>query len=231
MSLKVLILILASAVTLFGQRAVYETLLAIPPAVDAGAPTYLLEEDCEGTGTPSGWTDGATFAPDWDETTLAIAGSESVEFPTTSYFTDSPVWSATSPCYIFFRIRVGANSGNVEVVQFRNDATKVADFEYRNAEVTFRINHGTAFASTADLGDAGVYNVWIDYTVGAGSDGVAEMRVTTGGDLTRPVSATVSVTTGTGTLGITELRLQGHANIAVFDHIRVDDELIGSNPP
>jgi hypothetical protein len=51
---------------------------ALPPYQPVG---LLVNEDCEGIGTPSGWTD-LVGTPNWDYTTTPLDGSQSLYLPT-----------------------------------------------------------------------------------------------------------------------------------------------------
>jgi hypothetical protein len=78
---RIVILGLALVVALAAQLVQVH----VPPPHPVGAaPTYIVDEDCEGVGTPSNWTD--TGSPDWDSTVVVLEGSESnqqdVEHPT-----------------------------------------------------------------------------------------------------------------------------------------------------
>lgn len=64
--------------------------------------TYLVEENCEGTGTPSGWKDAGTV--DWDYTTTVLRGSQSLAI-NGDYSNSIVSYSAQSQLGIFFRFR------------------------------------------------------------------------------------------------------------------------------
>lgn len=225
--MRTVVILLLCALPAAGQ-SFFRSLLAEPDPVAAGGagPTYLLEQDMEGLGTPSGWTDVGTV--DWDYLVAPIVGTQSWQAGTgTGNNSTSPSFTAPSVCYAFFALTVGAGSGNIPIFLLRNGTTTIASFDYRSTSV-FRISHGSANSATFS-GGAGTYYVWLDYTAGTGLDGVMNCYIAA--TQTKPGSPSATLTTGTGTLGADNIRIQGHANSSIIDKIRVDDVDIGSTPP
>lgn len=83
-----------------------------PPSGGGGAPVFLVDEDFEGTGIPSGWTESGTVtwdkaAPDDFGGVGKIAELDASENAYVSFAGQSEVWAAGK-----FRADVGAISGS-----------------------------------------------------------------------------------------------------------------------
>lgn len=192
---------------------------------------YLIAEDAEGTGTPTGWNDGGSPGPDWDDSTNNLVGTESVSIGTSSSnFATSPAFTDNSEVWVYFAFEVGAASGSVDMFRLLDSSnTSQADVQYRSTGA-LRIEHGSVTADTGALSSATTYYCWVQYIAGSGSDGV--LRIWVDATETWPGfgSEDAEVTTGTSTGDIAKIRFAGHANTNTFDKIRADDAAIGSTP-
>ena len=207
----------------------------ITPAAAGGAPSFIFDENCEGTGTPSGWTD--TGAPDWDSTTVILAGSESVEMigaatPPRVHYDFTP---AVDTIYVRFRMHRTAGTG-YRVLSLRNQ-TGDTEPAFVNIAASpsggFTIQHGTSAATTVNGSSIGTdYNIWVRYTKSSGAnDGVMTLGFST--TSTEPTSGDdfVSVTTGTQTSQINRVQFRNGSssgsNTIFHDDMTGDDVSIG----
>jgi len=193
-----------------------------------GGPTYLLEEDCEGSGKPGTWSDGGS--PDWDYATspAPLEGSLSWRSASVANQSSSPTFTATSPCYIYFVTYTFATSGNSTVMRIMNTGGEIASFQHRASGI-WRIQHGaTTGSSTADFRSL-VRHVWLEYTLSTASNGVLDIY--TSATSTKPVTKeTWSISGGTSTTGIDQIVFDGEANGVIFDDLKVSASVIGSAP-
>ena len=198
-------------------------------------PAYLVDEDCEGSGTPSGWTN--TGSPDWDEATVVLAGSQSLEMasaataPRAHYDTGS----AYSEVWLRFKFR----ATNVNTQPSRILSLRVVSGDAEAAWVQFQTDtgrlglvNGSASAATVGTMSANTtYNVWVRYKAGTGSN--SQMSVAWSADGTEPTSGNnfASVSNGTATASVNRFafRNQDTANSITyyFDDMIVNDSAIG----
>jgi hypothetical protein len=195
----------------------------------AGA-TYLVNEDCEGTGTPGGWTNVNTV--DWDEGTVVLDGTQSLEIlgsatPNQTYHT----FAAQPELWIRFKWRASSVSFTRSFLYLNSDGS-TSKANVVNASTGMRIYQGSVLATTVALPAANTtYNVWIHYRASTGvNDGFASISFSTSD--TEPTSGDnyAEVTTGTSTATVSEIRpLVSAASMNVFfDRITVDDVAIGN---
>lgn len=93
---------------------------------------------------------------------------------------------------------------------------------------TVRLYHGTAYqASAGTLSNDTLYHIWIEYTKGTGSDGVAKVWI--GTTSTKPGSTfTTNVTNGTATADSGKLQLRaGYQQTYFYDQLLVNGSEIG----
>jgi len=197
---------------------------------------YLVCEDAEGTGTPTGWTDSAAGGTvNWDYTTTILEGSQSlyVDEDTADVFTISPSVSGLVSGYALIRFPSWGNitdqfllsltdSGAVSRCAARIDISGTA------AVLEARLNATNGTATVGTLATGTTYHLWVDY-----NDAADTCTVAFSTDGTKPSSGdNVSVATYVSTYALTYLRLPSqHTNISyIADHIRGDDAAIGSNP-
>lgn len=160
----------------------------------SAAPTYLIDEDFEETGTPTvgGWT--ATGSPEYDNASHSTLTGEALELDSgdqtyASYTANSTVWAATkielassaipSSAVSYFAIRSSSGGALVILRIGVGGSGKVALF---CAGVD-----GTA-SSTFTISGATLYYVWLKYVDG----GTCELYVST--TPTKPAMSTDSAT-------------------------------------
>lgn len=195
-------------------------LIQLPP------PTYLIEEDCEGTGTPSGWTDSGSV--NWDYTTSPAAGSQCAQFGAAGAEYSTYTISAIGDVWVFFAIRVDAFTAGNDMVRLRDGSSDIVAFRAHTSG-QFRLACGGQTGTTS-MSPGTWYYVWIHYVKGTGSDGTCDAFVST--TTTKPGTATIALSGTTATANITQLRSYGlnTTTIHSLDYIRADDVAIGSAP-
>jgi hypothetical protein len=208
------------------------------PAGGGGGPTYLLQENFEGTGYELSWTEAAG-TPDEDYATAPapLAGSHSLRLDGTSVTqrADSPAFATTTDLWVYmlFNPTTLPGSGNNDFFHIRNSTTQVLAAQL-NASGTVRVSVGNNSLSTVSTMSAGTtYHVWVHYIAGSGSNAFGSIAFSTDG--TKPTSGNpyTEITTGTSTLGGDNLRLTATATnggIFIMDKVRADDATIGDNP-
>jgi len=228
-----LILCLLVVCTVSGDNSIRRrAMLKQKQEAGGAAPTYIIEENCDGTGTPSGWNDFGTM--NWDYTTspAPLEGTQSLRVngggsQAGSYKT----FSGLDTAYGYFIFHPVAMS-NFEYL-LRVQTTGFGNcLQVRRGSGTWSIIHGTVESNASTMSDGNTYHVWWDYTKGTGADGVANLYISA--TTTKPGSPTVTITNGDGTSQAQQIVL-GEAGGAptsnlIYDKIRVDDVTIGSNP-
>lgn len=222
-----LILLLSIQACLAPHPALLPRTVRVPAAGGAG-PTYLFQESFEGTGYENSWTEDLG-SPNEDDTTPApYHGTHSLSVVLDNRITLNTTWTAPSTAYCFFAIYWTSDATDF-VVQGRNGTTDLWLLQ-RNSDDTFRLYHGSSFQNTASTFAVGAWvYFWLDYTAGGGTDGVANVYIST--TTTKPGSPTITVSNGTATLGMTQFYIRNDSNIEYnIDRILVDDVAIGNAP-
>lgn len=199
--------------------------------VSAAGVSYLVEENCDGTGTPSGWTDSGS--PNWDYTTspaplegtqsLFVDGTDSVRHD----FTDQDeCWAY---CMIH-NVAVTVNQGPWGV-SLLNTGTTVARGYILQSSMRPSVFAGSAsLAGTpGDVATGVTYHFWLHFLKGTGADSTAEMWWGTTGD--RSAALSLSKTDGNATAAANRVQiLCASGNEFIIDKIRVSAEDMGSYP-
>jgi hypothetical protein len=225
-------LLMLMAASCLGQAFTLEDISFVSQSAST-AVSYLLQENCEGTGTPSGWTDSAG-SPNWDNTTNVIAGSQSLALAFGDR-SDSPTWANTSPAYFFFALKLGpVPANNTTIYSIRNNpaTTNPVQFEYRTTgEIRMLSNDGSQAATLTNVAPvATILYVWGDYTKGSGANGVVHGYITT--TQTKPPTPQATISNSGSTVDTGVLRVTGpEGTFAIMDTFRVSASDIGSNPP
>ena len=192
----------------------------------------ILTEQFNADVTPTGWTLEETNGD------VSFAGGVMTVSSTSStnqVYAETAAFSATPTLDVCLRLTVPVYpaSSNTNVVEFL-DATDAIVFRFliSNSLKRFRSYHGGAIASaTDDLVDATPYRVWIDYTKGTGSNGLANIYYST--DDTKP-AVKAATTNGTATTDVVKVRFT-HQNKGtgdyVFDDIVIDNVIGNAQPP
>jgi hypothetical protein len=199
----------------------------------AAGPSYLLSEDWEGTGTPSGWTHSTgDILPDY--TTTILDGAQSLYVPTPRA-ADSPSFAAQSELWLYcmFRFVNAPTSSNRYLLGLYNSGgSAVGLVAVASSSLTPAVRHGTLTGSSgSDLALNTTYHLWFHWKKGTGSNGEAEAYIST--TATRPGSPQVTINNGDAITDAVSVRLgmltAGSGN-KIFDKLRVSASEIGSNP-
>ena len=229
-----LFLAASSVFAQFGVNSPFYTAAIIKAQAAGGGPTYLVEENFEGAGTPASWTTtGTQQSANFDDTTPAAAqGSESVFlFADTSADTTmvTPTFAATTDLHFFFRLYVTALplTGR-NLVQLRSTTTVRETFLLASTGA-LQITGGSATVGV--LSTATWYYIWGGYNASTGdsyftfsTDGI---KPSSGNDYTTAAQA--------GTADVDNIRIQSDFSATAgpdinVDRVLVDDASIGDDP-
>lgn len=238
-------LALALLLTLLPLRVATDTLLSGPIMRTLGAggapPSYLIEEDCEGTGTPSGWTDSGTI--DWDDTTAPapLEGAQSFHNVTTTSYSYFTLGGDVTEVWFYCMVNPESNnadndSGIVELWEAGFAGRTVTVFYDSIDSSVISVASGTSIATTvATMTEGTTFHLWGHYLKGPGAaDDIAEIWFSA--TSTKPADASnnhAKITDGDADTAIRIFLIgdDGGGPVNNFDHIRVDDAAIGSAPP
>lgn len=205
----------------------------------------LIAEDAEGTGTPTDWTDtpGTGGSVNWDSTSSPLRGSQSLVITAgdsgqESYTTYS-IGEITSGSIAFrYSTNDATPTAHNQIVRIYDLADQAVIQILNHSTGNIRIIHGTTsittdFTSYAPMGkqvmqNDTTYYIWVDFTLGAGTNGTATAYVST--TKTKPASAAVSTTSGTGLSSspIERVKIKAqYQTVCTYDQIRVDNATIG----
>lgn len=200
-----------------------------------GDPTFIVDQDFEETGVPTEgdpdlWSCVVTIC-DWDESTVVLSGSESLELNNAGSGPRGQVKFPAGESDIFIRIefRVSSSGNNNRMMSYRT-GSEIAWIEVNTAALCINDgggNHCTVSTLSIDT----KYNVWMRYTAGSGSDGFMSIAFTTSG--TEPTSGNDYISLSDSPATASPDRLQFRLNSLsgesyYFDEIKVADEPIGS---
>jgi hypothetical protein len=142
------------------------TVVVGQPIVAGDSPSYILSEDCEGTGAPSGWTDATSEETsgsiDWDYATSPspLVGSQSVYMTSNGQRYCYKIFGATNPCHIYFVC-------NLEDINTAGHPIIHLDDASMNGLLIFRVDTATGYARVTDLGDSSNHESTYTITEGA----------------------------------------------------------------
>lgn len=196
-----------------------------------GGPTYLVNQNAEGTGYDNSETWTESNNPDEDYTTVALRGSQSIACEadySSSYIAFTPI---SGTAYFFFRFQASdLPATNASFFHIRDTDGNVLGSLRLYSDGDVRAYHGTANATVqSEVAADTTYYIWGEYTSGSGSDGTLDVYI--GTSTTKP-TVDIQITTGTSTVDMGRAMVErdsadtGHTYI--FDQILVDDETIGN---
>lgn len=202
--------------------------------------SYLLQEDFEGTGTPTNWTPTGTV--DFDYSAAAIDGAQSLRINPTSAIARVRLDLTTtySELYLYYKFRVETQAAsNFTVCQFYDGANSVVLGQIRFAtgqKLQSRFGGVTGSTTVATYDLSTTYHVWVHVVQSSGSDGLCECGFSSDG--IRPTSGDNYCTTTTGTATETMRYIYSGSIVAgasatndlIIDRYRVSQTLIGDNP-
>jgi hypothetical protein len=194
-------------------------------------PSYnRFEERCEGTGTPSGWTNGGS--PDWDNTT-ALVGSQSLLLASASDNTYTPTFTSSSELWVHFVYRFSAiPASSTTVFAMRESGTNRPYMSQRTTTGAWRFyNTASTYDSPSFTPTAGTtYFIWWRYKTGTGAnDGISQVYISTSS--TRPGSPDIDNQTTNATASINSCWFGGATGIDIrFDNMIGSSGEIPTNP-
>jgi len=179
----------------------------------------------EENGAPTGWTD-LGGAANYD-TLASLEGGESVRIETgdqskkTFLVSYDDVW-------VQFIIKITSGLGTASgTFYLNNSATARCYFNITTGSVCKFFHGATNSTGSTVLAADTVYYFWVHYAKGTGANGVAELYISTDGDIP---AAELSITTGTATTSVDNLTM--YANGAgwryIFDDVIIDADSIGN---
>lgn len=184
----------------------------------------LVEENCEGSGTPSGWTDTGT--PNWDYTVSVGEGSHSVLCSSGQSSYKTFAGNTTVHAHVLFRIPNSMPGATVTLAAIRDSGGSALALLRVNATGNVAVYaNGSDSTFTVDaVAHSTWYHGWITFVSG-GTCTAAFASQASGG--TKPTSgnAFASKTGGTGTAA----RLQINS-ATIYDRILASTTAIGNNP-
>lgn len=186
-------------------------------------PTYLVEQDFEGLGVAPEWLDDGTA--DWDYTTTALVGAESLLLGDAGDYTTSPAFSATD-IWAFFAVHwTTTPTGNINAFQLMDGATSVGYISIRTNN-TLRVYSGAENASSVAFSADTTLYVWMHWVSGT------SLTVYASTDPTDRGAAKITLGAGVYAGTCTNIRLQGAPLFAavIIDKLRVSESEIGTMP-
>lgn len=138
-----------------------------------GGQTFLVDENCEGTGTPANWTD--TGAVNWDYTANIINGAHSLQIPV-STGTEYASYTGQANVYAKMRLRIITvdSSGSFHVVLGIYGggnllaAAMMAQDSGTNSLFRLFTNNNNSGSSAVDIPASANWYVWVDF-LGSGT--------------------------------------------------------------
>lgn len=206
------------------------TAAILKPAAAGGGATYLVSEDCEGTGTPASWTDFGTPV-DWD---YSDGSTQWLRVNDDLAYSTSPTFASTTDLWVYCKVRIGtAIDANGYFIFLVGPNIEIQIFGASSDAL--RVSGSVNSPTTTDVWSPDTtYEVWVHYIAGSGANARCSVAFSTDG--TKPTSGNkfTEFTTGTETGGVTAVRfgsVTGAAQDMRFDKMRVDDADIGTSPP
>jgi hypothetical protein len=186
----------------------------------------LINEDFEGTGTPTGWFRGGSA--NFDYSTSPLVGSQSLRLAAAT--ADYAVVQSLNQAEFWWKFRIKIEtmpSGTLTILQ-GSDASFNNNYQVllnSSGTLTIQDNSGFLFTTTTDTMAAGtIYDVWGHYKVGTGTNSICEVSFDVA-NAARPNSGNkyASGTNGHGTGNIAEYKLISSTlgAILVFDTVRI----------
>lgn len=199
--------------------------LYTPPAANGGT-SYIVSEDCEGTGLPSGWTN-SSGSPNWDYTSTVLAGSQSLRLVAN----DMVYYTVTGQSFLeqYSLIRLEAlPAAEVSLGGIRDSSgTALAIARvFPDGKLGVFAQGATSSSTVAVMAANTTYHLWTSFTSG----GTASVAFSTDG--TRPGSGNNYQSKSAASA--TAARLSFASNVTtinmIVDKIRGNNSTIGSNP-
>lgn len=188
-----------------------------------GAPTYVRNQNFEGTGYDNSetWTETAG-APDEDYTGVVLRGSQSCEFTGADSITNS--LPASTNYWMAFRCRFTTTNTSEYICSFRNGTVNLGRIYSDDTGIIqayFGTDAGTAGTTAKEPNTTFV--IWVYCLASGGANGT--MRVWMGTGTTRPAGVETEETLGAQTGMIDNIIFDCDTGGAfVIDQVIIDDE-------
>jgi hypothetical protein len=197
-----------------------------PRTATAAGPSYLVSEDCEGTGTPSGWTDTGTPI-DWDFSD----GTQWLRINDDTARSQSPTFAATTDFWGYVKFKVVSADFNAICLFLEGPDIEIQLFEDNTMRVSGSVN---SFPTVALVPNNTEIEIWVHYVAGSGANASCSVAFSTDGSKPTSGDNFTQFTTGSETTGVTNFECRnegGGVQDFRFDKIRADDANIGTSPP
>jgi len=201
-------------------------LSAIGRAPVASGITYLVDENFEGTGAPSGWTVDSGVQVDFDYATAPapLFGAQSLRVNAGDHYARKD-YTAQTEVWVKFNWSSPAVMADEKIFTLRDSAgAEILRAETVNASgYKFIIKCGTANQTTlGSLTAATTYYIWGYYKVGTGAN--AGYRIWFSTTDSRPAdgsSSSAGGSDGSRTTNAERIYLVGITNYQIFDNVKV----------
>lgn len=200
--------------------------------VAAGGPSYLIDENCEGTGTGGDFTDTAGTI-DWDSTSggpSPLSGSESLYISNQGgnvYTVGDFTGGANRYAKFIFGGSGVSFIDNKPFVEFLDSSDNVlATAQVDDAEIEIFHGSDSFFSTDSPLSNDTAIYIWFEYEAGSGSNGVLRLYHNTTDS--KPGAANYSLSSGTSTADAAKIRL-GFGTFSggmYWDDIKVSESAI-----
>ncbi len=195
----------------------------------AGGGSFIINENFEGTGTPSGWFLGGSS--DFDSTSSPMNGAQDTRCPASSYVA-TPGSLALSEVYVKYKYRFAAlPAGNVTIASIVDTNVDVGLEVLLKPDGTVICNNPFQFFTTVSAMSANTtYDIWLHYKPSA-TVGAASFAFATAGS-SEPVSGN-AFAGGTGNtfytnlIDIIKLSSSGNTIQNDFDDVQLKATVIG----
>jgi hypothetical protein len=185
----------------------------------------LVNEDFEGTGTPSGWTKSGSV--NFDETGTVLDGSQSLSFDATS---SGPyaykAYTGQSSVTYFFDFQFHTAPGSTRrFIEF--DTSGYSSLGYLGLTSSRKLNvepvGGTQTQGSTVLSVDTHYRIWLKYTKGTGSNASLEVWISTTDSKSDAVDhILVSDGTATSDAALLWMEPQNGFGLMFIDRMRID---------
>ncbi len=201
---------------------------------DHDSPVYLLSENFEGSGQPTGWSEPQSASMNYDYTTSPLDGTQSlrIDASSASIGTASPSFTASSEVYGFFKYRTEhANPIATQyIVDIRSSAAALLGRLYISSDkLKWYDGISGSVSGTFTINQNTDYYIWWHWkSVSAGSSVLEVWISSTGTKPSTPDISWVAVNT-VGDAGDIRFYVNvGSGNIGVYDKVLISSTPIGN---
>lgn len=186
--------------------------------------TYLINQDFEGVGTPSGWFSGGAGSVNFNSIISPLAGLQSLRIDATAGTGAAGVNVAGSELFGKFLFRPATITASFTRMYDIADVSNLVATLYILSNGTIEIHDpsGLADVTTAGSLTAGTtYRIYWHYKKGTGANGIVEVGFATTD--VRPSSGPnfAAYTTGTATTDVSEMQCVLDNTLADYDNVQI----------